>query len=420
MLVLALVSISSGSYSAYAIPLSSTSPTSSDQLTREFTYDARDGAPQIAERIEEGDRVYQLISVSTPRAASDYIHEKAYTWLCMMPISAEVYAAGDAAVYAQFAPTAPIAEDGFAGDIPLVEVSTEPIYRTLEQQIERSVEYSGLTNEDARQLPERAEFETANDTAPGATTFQALERLGVSWQTTAFDEDGRPCEFTATVVYRGIERERVIDYYEVTALYRGTVAADAQMVTVVATYGLAVSPLPIVPVSGGTIEEGPVPLAAPHAFPLAATIAAVVISLLALLLLLLLYFFLYLNARLVRTDERGRRSVLVRRHLRVLEGQAVFTIPSTIAIHCEGSSTRIVLNRSLASREGMLVVNWGDRQLLRSALRESYDFDAELLVVLSEGIAGQSALDDEFEGSSDGLNAGEDVVVVTNREASYA
>jgi hypothetical protein len=163
-----------------------------------------------------------------------------------------------------------------------------------------------------------------------------------------------------------------------------------------------------------------VPLAAPQPFPLVATIAAVVISALALLLLLLLYFFLYLNARLVRTDEHGRRSVLVRRHLRVLEGQAVFTIPSTIAIHCEGSSTRIVLNRSLASREGVLVLNWGDRQLLRSALRESYDLDAELLVVLSEGIAGQCALGDELDEQSTELSAGEEVVVVTDREASYA
>ncbi|MDR2197844.1 MAG: hypothetical protein LBO07_07800 [Coriobacteriales bacterium] len=366
-----------------------TAPASpSSQIQREYVYDARQGAPEIPLELEEEGRIWRLVRISEPRAAEGFVHERHYRATRMLPIAPEVYERGREAILACFDAEAYVDDEDYAGALPLVSLDCQAIYRLVERQIERSAHYPGLASEDIRQLPQYATFETSDAASPGARVTQSLERTGVLWQTTGHDADGRPHEFAATVIFRGIESELALDYWQATVTYEGAVFAKAQMVGIIATYEpapvLSATQLPAtLPV---TIAPVQVPLAMPSAPFSWARAAMLVISLLVLVLLGVLYVLFYYNARLVRIDGAGHSRVIVRRHLRCIGGVVTFVLPADISPLSKTEKSRLVLSGALVRREGELVFEWGGQKILKAALQERYELDEVLLSVLSEGI----------------------------------
>jgi hypothetical protein len=304
-------------------------------------------------------------------------------------------AQGAAAVRSAFDRELYLDAGDYAGILRIQTVTTELIYRSTEEQIERTVVVPGLPSEDVIQLPEYDDFLVASDEELDATVLRTLKRVAVSWETVGFDEDGRPSSYDATVVFRGTQRSLVPDYHMATAEYAGVIPARPSGQTVLASYEAAPGPSVQLPATVRPVEvaEEPVPLSPPtlSIVPLVIAAASTVIMLLALLLCL--YFFLYRNARLVEAFPTGKRTVLARKHLRLEGGEAVFSIDPAIALYRDGVTHLICLNRQLAGRQGHLVVLWGDRQVLRVGLQRETDVTQELIKSLEEGL-GQQLMDD--------------------------
>jgi hypothetical protein len=368
-----------------------------DQITREYVYDAWQDAPDVEQRItdEEG-TVYLLKEISSPVPAASGIPERLFTVMAQCPITPELESQGRAAIQSMFASALSLDVGDYAGVLHIQTLTTEPVYRSVEEQVERTVVYSELVSEDVLQLLEYENFTVASDEELGATVTQSLKRVAVSWATTGFDGDGRPSQYEATVVFRGVQRQLMIDYHVATATYSGRVPAKSYDATILATYesvpATAPAPTPIIrPLTTSepiTVIETPLPLsaAAPTLFPF--VVAAIVVVVMLLALLLLLYFFLYYNARLVRVSSTGTRKVLARKHLRFAKDEAVFKIDPVFEFCREGERHLITLGRRLATKAGYLVVLWGDQMILRSALKHEVDITEELILIY--------ALDDEM------------------------
>ncbi|MDR2106692.1 MAG: hypothetical protein LBP24_04730 [Coriobacteriales bacterium] len=376
--------------------------TTPEQIIREYRYDANQGAPVIEQRIsdEEG-TTYVLKEVSDPAEALGAAPLRQFTATAQRPITLEQESQGEAAVRGLFAEALSINTGDYAGLLYIQSLTTEPVYRSVEEQIERTVVYPNLVSEDVLQLPEHEEFTITSDEGLDATVVQELRRVAVSWQTTGFDEDGRPALYEASVIFRGVQRQLVLDYHLVTAVYAGMVPVISRMESVFATYeteptiapvtlNAAILPLP----------EMAVPLGAAAPQLSLALIAGAVVAVMLLALLGFLYFFLYRNARLVRVSATGRRRVLVRKHLRLEKGEAVFKIDPSQGLYRETVRHLIILNRPLASRQGYLTVLWGDRLILRVSLKQETDVTGELVravegeldTIIWEGVAAEYQL----------------------------
>jgi hypothetical protein len=367
-----------------------------DQITLEHTYDISRGAPVLEQRIVDEEGItYLLKEVSSPFPETGTVPAKEFVATVQRALSPEVESQGITAVRRAFAETLDVSTDEYAGILHLQSVSQEPVYRSVEDQIERVIVYPDLASEDVLQLPEQEKFTVSSDEGPEALTTQTLTRLAVSWETTGYDADGRPNRYDATVVFRGVERHLAIDYFIATAVYSGLIPALPQRETVLATYESAPEPLPAPAVNLIPVPEPAAPLSVqpPRLFPFILAGAAAVVMLLALLFLL--YFFLYKNARLVRAHPTGKHQVLLRRHLRLENGEAVFRIEPSLALYREGAAHLIVLNRQLAARPGQLAVLWGDQVVLRAALRQEIDITEELLVALGDELESSGQEDGE-------------------------
>jgi hypothetical protein len=355
------------------------------EMTEEYTYDRHGAEPSIPEeRRDEQGRLYRLKSVSEPEPAADFVSNRTFTYTVTLPITVEEHGAGDAAIRAHFDESYYVEEDGFSGWIPLVSLSSQPVYRSIERQVDRTVVYPGLPSEDVRQLPESAQFAVTSDAYPGATTQATLWRAAVQWEVTALAADERPIQYSATVTYRGLESDLTDDYYEATAVYQGTVQATAEMVTVVATWELVqlvqLTPQP-------TPAAAPLPVTEPAEvepdFPWLLLALAAVISMLALALFLLVFF--RGNIRLIDTDAAGASRVLLRRRLRLQDGEVRLNIPAEIELFLPGHRNHLLLSNRLANREGVLVVAWGGLQLLRTGLRREVNLTSDLLNEAASG-----------------------------------
>jgi hypothetical protein len=368
----------------------------SEQITRDYTYDIGQGAPVIEQQItdEEGS-VYTLREISDPVPENAGVPEKHFVMTAQRPITPELESQGMTAVRSWFDETIDLDTGDYAGILRLQSLSTEPVYRSVEEQIERVIVYPDLLSEDVLQLPEYEIFTVSSDEDTDATVTSELKRVAVAWAVTGFDEDGRPALYEASVIFRGTQRRLILDYHIATATYAGSVPAKSYRETIRATYGLEpapeAQPLPIIrPV---TVPEEEAPLAAPSPLltsssdllPLIVAAGAVVVPML-LALLLLLYFFLYCNARLMKVAESGKRNVLVRKHLRVTKGEAVFRIDPSFRIYRRDMAHLIVLSRRLVAKRGHLSVLWGDRLILRVALARETDVTAELIRALQDGL----------------------------------
>jgi hypothetical protein len=367
-----------------------------ESITRDYSYDIGQDAPTIEQRItdEEG-TVYSLREISDPVPESTGIPERHFVMTAQRPITPELESQGMTAVRSWFDETLDLDTGDYAGILRLQSLSTEPVYRSVEEQIERTIVYPGLLSEDVLQLPEYENFTVSSDEDRDATVTSELKRVAVAWAVTGFDEDGRPAVYEASVIFRGTQRRLVLDYHIATATYAGSVPAKPYRETIRATYGLESVPeaqeLPIIRPVTAPEEEAPlaaaplVPASSLVPLPLAIAGGAVVVLML-LALLLLLYFFVYCNARLVKVAESGKRSVLIRRHLRVVKSEAVFKIDPSFRIYRRDMAHLIVLGRRLVAKQGQLLVLWGDRMILRVALTREIDVTAELIRTLQDGL----------------------------------
>jgi hypothetical protein len=373
----------------------SLSSTGRQEVVREYTYGIGEDAPAIEERyIGDDGTVYILKEHSNPLLNMGAVSENPFSLTVRRPVSVDVFDQGEAAVRAAFDKQLTIDTGGFAGILHLQDVSSEPVYRSTERQIEREVIFPDLPSEDVAQLPTSGVFTVGSDSGLDATVDSTLERLAVSWITTGEDGYGRPAVYQATVIYRGIERELILDYYWATATYDGILPAKPLSQTVSATY--EAQETREVPTSAVAvplnIPETVIPLAvAPSRLPLIMIAATAVVMLLALLFLL--YFFLYKNARLVRRDGLETCKVVTRQRLRLEDGETVFKIDSDYQMYCEGVSHQIVLSKRLASKQGQLVALWGNRMVLRTSLKREIDISEELVKALSGSL--DSILDEE-------------------------
>lgn len=167
------------------------------------------------------------------------------------------------ATKASFAAAWPIDEDGVSGEIPRTGIEASPVYGTVPYQAERVAEVVGLPSNDMVQIAEARTFELET----GNTV--ELRRAGVEWRVDAHDERGLPSSYTATVLYRGVDYATVIDHYDVTATYRGTLpSTDDRRIVVEAVYERVPEPEPA-PAPAPEPEPEPEP-----AFPWAAIAAA--------------------------------------------------------------------------------------------------------------------------------------------------
>jgi hypothetical protein len=367
-----------------------------EYITRDYSYEIGQDAPIIEQQItdEEG-TVYSLREISDSVPENAGVPEKHFIMTAQRPITPELESQGMTAVRSWFDETLDLDTGDYAGILRLQSLSTEPVYRSVEEQIERTIVYPGLLSEDVLQLPEYESFTVGSDEDMDAMVASELKRMAVAWTVTGFDEDGRPALYEASVIFRGTQRRLILDYHVATATYAGFVPAKPYRETIRATYEIEpapeAQPLPIIhPV---TVAEE-VPSAAPSfaSLPLIIAVGAVVVFML-LALILLLYFFFYCNARLVKVADSGKRSVLVRRHLRLTKGEAVFKIDPSFKIYRRDMTHLIVLGRRLAARQGYLSVLWGDQMILSVTLTREIDVTAELVRTLQDGLG--SMIEDE-------------------------
>ena len=134
------------------------------------------------------------------------------------------------ATCAAFPASMAVDEDGYQGSIPLVSVTQNPVQAIRDWEVNETRSYSGLTSNDAAQIP-------ATIAAVGAETGNALTlRLAsLSWTVDATASNGLPASYTATAIYRGADHGAVLDHYDVTAFYEGTVQATEPVTTYQAT-----------------------------------------------------------------------------------------------------------------------------------------------------------------------------------------
>lgn len=134
------------------------------------------------------------------------------------------------ATRAAFPASMTVDENGYQGAIPLVSVTQNPVQVVRDWEVNETRSFSDLTSNDAAQIP-------VTVAAVGAETGNALTlRLAsLSWTVDATAPNGLPTSYTATAIYRGADQGMVLDHYDVTAFYEGTVQAAEPVTTYQAT-----------------------------------------------------------------------------------------------------------------------------------------------------------------------------------------
>lgn len=202
-----------------------------NNVVKEHTYPRGEKDPEPpAQRLEINGVRYELVSTESVDAEADpeiSIFTHGYSVQC----APEDLDATLGSVPAEW----DISEDGFQGAIPRVSLKSDPHYGVREYQADVVQTYSGLASNDVSQIPLSVAFtlETGNT--------QTLDCAGITWSVEGTDERGLPSSYCAEVVYRGIDQMQVVDYYEITAEYKGSVSGPKKPLTkVVATYELRV------------------------------------------------------------------------------------------------------------------------------------------------------------------------------------
>ena len=394
-------------------------------ITRSIDYDPANGLPQFKPVIEDGDKnQYRLVMVGQPRPKPGVEQQRYFQLIAKRDISIATYQSGDAKIREIFSSSQAIEEKGFRGAIALQSVDTEPVFVSQQEQVEKTLVYSHLASEDVLQLPASAEFTVTSDAAPNATTQAVLQRLGVSWQVTAFFANGRPQEYAATVTFRGKQSKLVLDHYRAIATYGSNVLAVKQIMTVDASYlpivsavvpatlpadteadsselsaeaelpnmpVMAVNSVPTLPNPSAPIETA---AAVKPAINVPRLATMVTVAIVALALLPLLYFMLRPDARLVQAGADGSLQKLLSRRLRLHDGIAVFKLPDSFRLANIDNTCQLFLDGRRYQHADYLELQHRGRLLWREVPKARIAIGLKLNGVLAEQVV--SAVGEDF------------------------
>jgi hypothetical protein len=374
-----------------------------EQVLRDLRYMASDVAPQPEETITiEDGTPYRLTSVSEPILDPSYaVPTRNYTQQVTKKIPLE----GIDVLSEYFSAKLSIKDGAYVGSIGLSSnpYQIETVYESWSGQVDRQYEIENLPDNDVARLPVTMDFEVSSDAAPDATQTKRLALLDVRYEVKGTNSLGLPNNYKAYLTYRGEESWLELHHYIVTATYQGTVASSVPRYLITATYepqrAPAVVPAPVAPVEPSKrLPEPEIPLdSSAFALPLALIIGAAVVVVLALGWLLLWLLLFRKNAQLVK-EEDGRREVLIKKRLHVVDEVADFEVPDQIELYGRAQYS-IELKPRLATQEGELLVIWRERIVAREPLGPCIvlnlaDIDSiSMLSIVTEEVLGELGME---------------------------
>ena len=192
-------------------------------------------------------KTYQWTSLESQPAFPQSVTQDGQTYLAGTPVIKELskvfptvpathtetrqcWPADLEATRASFAETYAVDEDDYAGAIPLTNVAVEPFYAFRQWEINEARTYAGLPSNDVAQLPQSIQVASSST---GNTLNLALASL--SWRADAVGANGLPSSYTASAIYRGVDGETILDYYQITATWEGEVPAKEPVIQYQAT-----------------------------------------------------------------------------------------------------------------------------------------------------------------------------------------
>lgn len=229
--------------------------------TRTVTWLSTDEQPDFAEAFDQDGLVYSLIGTEIVQLESQFGTVPAQRSVTVPCEPAELDAARNS-----FAQALDVDQDGYAGSIPLVQVTYAPVYAQRSWEVNELRDFAGLPSNDAVQIAAELAFnnpETQNDLV--------LRLASLSWSIDARDANGLPSSYTAHALYRGADTASTLDHYDVTAFYEGDVRAIEPVITYQATLSYRA---PVVEAPSGADDPDGLPLAAIAAAAAAVAAAA--------------------------------------------------------------------------------------------------------------------------------------------------
>lgn len=204
-----------------------------DDVSRDYTYMASEGF-EVPEIIEEGMFSYKLVGVT--EAVADPAWERPTIEISKSE-TLSIPAADLKRASGYFADELPYSQDGYEGTFVKQGVETSPEHEVLTRQVDRTVSYSGLPDNDVNRVPKTREFTVS---AANGTQVKALALSDVTYKVESVDEWGLPTSYAATCNYRGEEEYLTTPGYTAVCTYGGTASlVDTQMI-VTATYSWTV------------------------------------------------------------------------------------------------------------------------------------------------------------------------------------
>lgn len=255
----AAVAISLLGFSAPSRALATSAPALTQ--TRAVTWLSTDEQPAFAESFEQDGLTYSLVGTEIAQLETQFgtvPAQRSVTVPCE-PVALD-------AARNSFAQTLAVDQDGYAGSIPLTQVTAAPVYAQRSWEVNELRDFAGLPSNDAVQIAAELAFnnpETGNDLV--------LRLASLSWSIDARDANGLPSSYTAHALYRGADTASTLDHYDVTAFYEGDVQAIEPVITYQATLSYRA---PVVEDPSGADNSDGLPLAAIAAAAAAVAAAA--------------------------------------------------------------------------------------------------------------------------------------------------
>lgn len=217
--------------------------------TRTVTWLSTDEQPDFAEAFEQDGLMYSLVDTEIAQLEMQFGTVPAQRSVTVPCEPAALDVARNS-----FAQVLDVEQDGYAGSIPLTQVTVDPVYAQRSWEVNELRDFSGLPSNDAVQIAAELVFnnpETGNDLV--------LRLASLLWSIDARDANGLPSSYTAHALYRGTDTASALDHYDVTAFYEGDVQATEPVITYQATLSYRT---PVAEASGGADDSDGLPLAA--------------------------------------------------------------------------------------------------------------------------------------------------------------
>lgn len=217
--------------------------------TRTVTWLSTDEQPGFVEAFEQDGLTYSLAGTEIVQLESQFGTVPAQRSVTVPCEPADLDAARNS-----FAPSLDVDEDGYAGSIPLVQVTYAPMYAQRSWEVNELRDFAGLPSNDAVQIAAELSF-----TNPETENDLVLRLASLSWSIDARDANGLPSSYTAHALYRGADTASTLDHYDVTAFYEGDVQAIEPVITYQATLSYRA---PVAEASGSADDSDELPLSA--------------------------------------------------------------------------------------------------------------------------------------------------------------